>query len=1161
MRPHSPARLALLFGMLVASQVSAQDYRGQLTGKILDPTGAAIPHATIHVTNVATNAASASRSDDAGNYTVLYLAPGQYTVTVEAPGFKRLVRQGIEVRVADQLKLDLTLEVGGTQETISVTAEAPLLETTSASAGQVIDQRRISDLPLSDGNPFVLHRLSPGVIYTGDLKFSRPFDNAGTSGITVDGAPGGNEFTLDGSPNMASGRRVAFVPPRDVVEEFKVETASFDAQDGHTAGGTVNVALKSGTNNLHGTLYEFLRNDKLSGNDFFLNRSGRPRDTLRYNLYGGTAGGPVWIPKIYNGRNRTWFFFGYEGIKDRFPEPTQQTVPTAAERGGDLSALLSLGANYQIYDPLTARPASGGRIQRDPLPNNRVPESRLSPIARNYLALYPLPNQTGDREGRNNFLSGNVRGDDFHSETYRFDHQLTEKQRMFFRYTHNSRREFRGNWSGVTQGIHATGNYLFRINNGGTFDHVYTISPTTVLNWRAGFQRFNEPNIRQHEGQFDPATLGFPSQTTRYFSGSRYVPRFEIGQFSVLGDSIGGGTTHNIYSLQPTLTRIVGGGGHQLRFGYDGRSYRENSFGPGHAAGRYDFGTNYTRGPLDNSASAPIGQEFAAFLLGQPTGGFLDRNASRANQVLYQAIFFQDDWKVTDRLTLNLGLRYEYEGGMTERYNRNVRGFDTTSSSPIEAAARAAYTANPIPQISPNDFKVRGGYLFADSKNRGIWKGDANNLQPRFGFAYRVHGTTVVRGGWGVYMVPFVIAGSNQAGFSQATNIVPTLDAGLSFVANLSNPFPNGVQDPPGARDGLATFLGRQVDSVPVDARNAMSQRWEIGVQHELRGRWLIEAAYVGNAGYDLTTGPNISSTATNQLDAVPRQYLSTSPERDQAVIDFLTANVPNPFRGLVPGTGLDGATVQRQQLLRPFPQFTSIRTTRYDGSSRYHSFQLKVEKRFSRGFTLLTAYTRSQYKERVSFLNDTDTEYEERFNSADRAHRLVLSGIWELPFGRGRRWGSSWTGVTDKILGGWQVQGIGQLQTGGPLYFDDNYLFRGDRNSVAIPADQRTVDRWFNIDGFERSTARQLANNIRTAPREFPGVRAQGLNLWDLSAIKAVSIREQVRLQIRGEFLNAFNHPQFSDPNRSATNSNFGRITSQANLPRNVQIGLKLLF
>jgi hypothetical protein len=1139
--------------LAISVPLFSQDYRGQIAGRILDPTGASVPGAIIMVTNVATNTRSQTRSDEAGNYTTLYLGPGQYQVTVEAAGFKKLLRQGIEVRVADQLKLDLTLELGTATETVSVTADVALLETSTATTGQVIDKKRIQDLPLSDGNPFVLHRLAPGVIYTGDLKFSRPFDNGGTSAITVDGAPGGNEFTLDGSPNMASGRRVAYVPPRDTVEEFKVETASFDAQDGHTAGGTVNVALKSGTNNVHGTLYEFLRNDKLSGNDFFLNRAGRPRDLLRYNLYGGTVGGPVWIPKIYNGKNKTFFFFGFEAIKDRFPEPTQNTVPSAAQRNGDLSALLAIGSQFQIYDPLTAVSAAGGRVQRNPFPGNIIPAGRISPISRNYLKFYPLPNQAGDVQGRNNFLAGNVRGDDFHSETYRFDQNLTSSQRMFARVTHNRRREFRGNWSGVTNNVRASGNYLFRINDGATFDHVWTMSPTTVFNWRVGFSRFDEPSIRQHEGLFDPATLGFSQQTVAFFGGYRYVPRFNIGGFSAIGEGIGGGSTHNIYSFQPTVTRIMGGGKHQIRVGYDGRSYRENAYGPGNAAGSYDFGTAYTRGPLDNSPAAPIGQDYAAFLLGQVTGGSIDRNASRSNQVMYHSVFFHDDFKVSSRLTLNLGLRYEYEGGLTERFNRNTRGFDLTSASPTEAAAKAAYAVSPIAQVAASAFQVKGGYLFAGSSGRGVWTPDKNNFQPRLGVAYKIANSTVLRGGWGVYMVPFIIAGVNQAGFSQATNIVPTADAGLTFLATLANPFPNGVIDPPGASRGLSTFLGRGVSFVPLEARNGMSQRFEFGMQQELRGRILIEGGYVGNRGYDLTTG-------TNRLNATPRQYLSTSAERDQATIDFLSENVTNPFRGLIPGEGLNGNVTSRGQLLRAFPHFTGLSQSQFDGSSNYHSLQGKVEKRFSQGYTLLVSYTLSKLREKVSYLNDVDTEYEDRLSGSDRRQRIVFSGIWDLPFGRGRRFGTGWSRLTNAIAGGWQATGIAQFQTGGPLNFDSNYLFRGDRNTVALNA-QENIDRWFSTAGFETNPQRQLANNYRTALRQFPGVRGQGLNLWDLSVIKAFQITESMKLQFRTEFLNAFNHPQFNDPDRTPTNSNFGRSTGQGNLPRNIQFALKLMF
>jgi hypothetical protein len=705
------SRVLLCLLVLVAASlgVHAQEFRGAISGRVVEASGAAVNNATVTVTNHATNTAVTSTTNESGEYNVLYLTPGQYSVSVEARGFKKSVRSNVEVRVGDRLALDIQLEVGGVTDTVTITADAALLETNSASAGQVIDQRRISELPLSDGNPFVLSRLASGISYVGDLKFSRPFDNAGTSGIVADGAPGRNEFTLDGVPNMASGGglgRVAFVPPADAVQEFKVETASFDAQSSHTAGATVNVTLKSGTNKLHGTAYEFIRNDVLSANDFFLNRTNltttptrdkdrdgkADRDPLRYNRYGFTVGGPIFWPRFgqggkpyFDGRNRSFFFFSFEGLKDVFPEPGNFTVPTVKMRNGDFSELLP---GIVIYDPATAR-AEGSRVRRDPFPGNIIPANRLSAIAKNYLNYYPLPNQPGNAQGQNNFISGNARTDDFHSESFRFDQTISDKQRFFARYSHNNRVEARGNWGGVVNGVNSTGNFLYRINDNFGFDHVYTFSPTVTLNSRVGFSRFNEPNIRQHEGQVSPASLGFPAQTVALFGQESYLPRFDISGYSVLGDTVGGGSTFNIYSAQSTLTKIAGR--HTWRFGYDFRSYRENAYGAGHAAGRYDFAQNFTRGPLDNSTSAAVGQSLASFLLGQPTGGTIERNAARSNQTLYSGMFVHNDWKVSSKLTFNLGLRYELEGATTERYNRNTRGFDATASSPIEAAAKSRW--------------------------------------------------------------------------------------------------------------------------------------------------------------------------------------------------------------------------------------------------------------------------------------------------------------------------------------------------------------------------------------------------------------------------------------------------------------------------------------
>lgn len=1183
--------LLLTFILSAGLATRAQEFRGSISGRVTEPAGNAVAGAQVTVTNTATNTSTNATTNDSGDYQALFLTPGQYAVTVEAKGFKKSVRQGIEVRVSDKLELDIQLEVGQVSETVSITSDAPLLETNTASAGQVIDRRRISELPLSDGNPFVLTRLAPGVAYTGDLLFSRPFDNGGTSSIVADGAPGGNEFTLDGSPNQASGRRVAFVPPADAVQEFKVETASFDAQQSHTAGATINVSLRSGTNQYHGTAYEFVRNDVLSANNFFNNLNapfGRDengkakRDITRYNRFGGTFGGPLFLPRLgeggtpfWLGRDRSFFFFSYEGLKDAFQEPGFFTVPTLAMRRGDFSALLP---SIVIYDPATARQV-GARVQRDPFPNNIIPESRFSQVARNYLQYYPLPNvATNDPLGTNNFFSSNPRSDNFHSESFRFDQTVTEKQKFFARYNHNNRREARGNWTGEVNGIRPIGNFLFRINSAGSFDHLYNLGPTTILNTRIGFSRFVEKSERQHQGQFTPASLGFSSAATALFGDASYFPRFEIGGLSFIGESVGDTTTFNIYSAQPTLTKVTGG--HSLKLGYDFRSYRENNIPTAQAAGRYDFGNNFTR-QLDNSAAVPGGQQFASFLLGLPTAGFIDRNASRSNQTLYQGIFFHDDWKVSPRLSLNLGVRYELEGATTERFNRNVIGFDPTISSPIEAAARATYAAGPLaPEVPVSSFNVKGGLLFANDDNRGFWDADTNNVQPRIGVAYQLSDKTVLRGGWGIYTVPFIINGVNAPGFSQATNIVPTADVGLTFQATLFNPFPFGVDVPPGASQGIATFLGRNITFLPRDLNNPQTQRFEFGVQHELPGNWLVEASYVGNKGYDIATG-NI-----NFVNAIPRQYLATSLTRDNNVINFLTTNFVNPFRNLEPfrGTGFfTNANQSRGQLLRPFPQFGDIGSIRNDGSSIYHSGQLRAEKRFSKGYSLLAAYTWSKYIEEVSVLNAVDTDFERRISRDDVPHRIVVSGIGELPFGRGRRWGNNWHRAIDTVLGGWQLNAIFQLQSGRPLdLVDRNVVYFGDPSQLEATITSQNADPtrfvfatggfYFNdaavqtngvIDPVKQRADQRivLANNIRYFPSRLPGFRGQRLHLWDVSILKKIQIYERLTFEIRGEFLNAFNHVQFNDPETNPTNANFGRVTSQANLPRNVQIGLKLIF
>src|SRR5258708_2981380 len=722
-RPRCPVSIfAILF--LYSTTLCAQESRGSITGQITDSSGAVMPHIKVSATNTATNVSTTASSNVTGNYSIFYLIPGVYDLSAEAAGFATIERRGIEVHIGDKLDINFQLQVASSAASVEVTAGTQLLNTESASSGTVIDQRQTTELPLPYGNPFMLTSLAPGVAFTGaNMLQIRPYDNSVTANIRVDGAPGGSEFTLDGAPNTSTtrgiqkGAVVAYVPPAESVQEFKMETSSFDARQGHAPGAAVNVTIKSGTNQLHGSGWEFTRPSKLVANDFFLKRAGQTPNALRLHRFGATVGGPVFLPKIYNGRNRTFFFFAYENMITDQPNGSVMTVPTAANRLGDFSALLA--QNILIYDPKSAVSAPGGRIQRTPFSGNIIPGGLLSPIAMNVLKYYPLPNAPGDQQGSGNFISNNVAIDRFHSEIMRVDHAFNEKNRFFARLHHNFRNSPSTGWSGGDiNGLNPTQGLGYRGNQGLALDHVFIASASDLIDVSAGITRYFVGSGRMAAG-FDPASLGFPASTVALFSGFKYFPFFGPSGYGAVGASGGDFQADNTFFLQGAYTKTKGK--HSLHARYDVRAYRQNTLPTNSPAGSYSFANTYTKGPLDNSSGAPVGQSLASFLLALPTGGSIHRPATSAHPALFQAIYLHDDFKVNRRLTLNLGLRYETESPTTDRYNRNVRGFDSTSASPIEAAARAAYAAKPDPALAAADFHVRGGVLFRDSSHRRLF--------------------------------------------------------------------------------------------------------------------------------------------------------------------------------------------------------------------------------------------------------------------------------------------------------------------------------------------------------------------------------------------------------------------------------------------------------
>jgi hypothetical protein len=602
-------------------------------------------------------------------------------------------------------------------------------------------------------------------------------------------------------------------------------------------------------------------------------------------------------------------------------------------------------------------------------------------------------------------------------------------------------------------------------------------------------------------------------------------------------------------------------GNHNLKLGTEYRRYVENSSRfPTAVSPTISFGNTWTRGPIDNSAAAPRGQDFASFLLGLPTGGSMSRAAEYTERSGVFALYAHNDWRVRNNLTLNLGLRWEYESPLTEADDHMVSGFDFDTPLPIAPTVLANYARNPIPEVPVSAFQVRGGLLYPDTGGPGAaWDGVYSNFMPRAGFSWQPQQKTAVRGGYGLFydvLGPNRIS-ANQTGYSRNTALTASLDNGQTFIATLADPFPNGLLEPVGSALGLMTNVGLNA-AFPYngEVRTPRTHRWSIGVQRELPGAFLFEGTYVGAFSENIPV--------SRELNAVPGRYFSTSPVRDDATNNFLSQAVANPFAGLLPGTNLNGATVARSQLLRPYPQFTgnpALQALETNGTSDYTSFQTRIERRMVNGFTLQVAYTWSKTMAETGYLNPFDQELERVIGPFDRTHVFVASGIVELPFGRGRHWGKEWSGVTEAFLGGWQVSALFKAQSGAPLGFG-NFLFASGAtiDDVALSGD-RNEDRWFNVDAFNRVTAQQLVSNVRTQPSRFDEVRGPGYAVLDLAFLKNVSFSDRVKLQLRAEIYNALDRANLAGPNVTPTSSAFGTITAQNGLPRQLQLAARLSF
>lgn len=1165
--------LCCLISILLCSGLAiAQESRGTILGRITDPTGSVVPEAEVRFTNTATGVVSTAKTNDAGNFIVPNLLPGPYIANVERTGFKRFVREAIEVRGGERLTLDVTLEVGAVSDSVTVTSEAPLLESTTATVGQIIDNRRLTDLPSPSASVIFQVALTPGVTPLVAPGGNFAPDREGDSNqFAVSGAPSGsNQVMIDGNPTDIRGTITLHAIP-EVVEEVQVQTTPIDASAGRAIGAFINMVMKSGTNAFHGDLVYSYIGRTLTAMDFFTKRNlYNPANapvteekkkaawpggvTKRYRA---AAGGPIRIPGLYDGRNRTFWTFGFEAMTSALLTPATTTMPTAAERAGDFSQLLAVGSQYQIYDPATIAPAAGGRFSRQPIPGNIIPASRVAPIARQLFEYYPLPNLTGTRDGLNNFAYPNVSPQTYDAQMARFDHNISAAQRLAVTFT----RKFHDhNYDPI--GTQAFSSVMDRRQHTIAVSDSITVRPTLILDVRYGIMRYGDQRFSKTRG-FDLSTLGLPaslvSQLDRNFTT---VPRLAINGFFTLGGGAqaGAASTYAPYTYHDMAASAMHlRGNHTLRFGVEFRVNQQSNTNLGNLSPSYSFAETWTRGPLDNSPIAPIGQGLASFVLGLPTGGSIDKRDTSAATSKYHAFYAQDDWKVNRKLTVNLGLRFDFERPTSERFNRTANGYDFVTPNPIQDAARANYARAPIAEVPVAGFNTIGGLTFAGvgGTPRGLWDTDWNNLAPRIGFAYLMRPDTVLRGGYAIF---FSNLGADtvavyQPGYTATTSLIPSRNNGQTFEATTQNPFPNGLLPIAGNSNGMATFLGQGITSLRRDMRHPYMQRWSASVQHSLPWRMMFDVAYIGSRAVGLLW--------SQALNAIPGQYLSTSPVRDQARIDYLSQQVPNPFASLpqFTGTSLATANVSRTQLLRPFPHFPGITQNARNGYSWYHALQARFEKRLSSGFTTTVSYTWSKSMDASTVLNENEASPYESISSFDRPHNITISAMYDLPFGYKSRWlsGSRWL---DQAVGGWSLQALYIGQSGSPIGFG-NIIFNGNIEDIVLPKSERTVDRWFNTEaGFERNNARQLGSNLRTFPLRFSGLRTDGMNCANISLFKTFRFTERIRFQLRAESTNAFNHSMFlSAPTTAPTSTLFGAIpnsVAQSNLPRRTTVGAK---
>jgi hypothetical protein len=1160
-------RTLVCFATIILS-LSAQEFRATISGLVTDPAGAPVVNAKIVVRSVERDVAYESSTNEAGRYLTRFLPAGSYTLTVERDGFKKVTREALTLQAADRLSLDIQLQLGTVTDSITVTGEPPQLSTETASRTAVLEQKYVDDLPTSGRNLYQLLFSQPGVTkasrYWGAFELYA-FGNI--NAISINGGRSGeNDTLIDGVSSVRGSRSASFAPSLNAVSEVTVVSNSYDSQYGRIGGGVTSVTLRTGTNQLHGQLYEFFKNDNLNAAGWSRNTFNVPEPEYKNNTFGFTVDGPVYIPKVFDGRNKMFFLISTEFLRERNPQSQIWTVPTEAERGGNFSGLRDgQGRAITIYDPLTTTlNAAGTSYTRTPFAGNVIPQGRINAVGSKAMSFYPAPNRVSESpDGQNNYFFNNSSKNYYDQWLGKLDWNLTSSHRVSGRYGETPWYNFaRVQWG--TNAAEPSSEYpSTRISRNWGMDWTWTMGPSMVFNLRGGLARYEGFSGNTFGKDYDPRQLGFPSDLVSQFVSLQY-PRFNVAtnQYSPLGaDRTSQYETQDTYSLQPNMQMIRGV--HSMKFGAEFRRYNSNLIRPGSASGSYTFNRNWTQSN-PQTADALSGNSLATFLLGYPTSGFVDRNMDPAYSNGYTALFFQDDWKIRRNVTINVGLRWDYEAPIVERFNRQVRGFAFDQSNPLQSQVQG--------------LTLKGGVIFAgdSGSSRQAFNRDRNNWQPRIGVAWQVKPRWVVRGGYGLFILGQNASGPDT-GFSRPTTMITSTDNGLTPAANLSDPFPrslfpSGLLQPIGSSQGLSTNLGIGVAAQLLDRPLPYSQQFSFGFQNQLPWQWVFDASYVGNLTKRLPV--------TTNLNFIPGQELTALPVAQRAA--YFNAQVPNPMAGRLPGSAFNGATVPRQQLLFAYPHFSQVSINNVAaGRQSYHSLQMKGTRRFRQGLAMQFSYTFAKTLERITLLNAQDTNLadlkatglEQRLTEFDIPHTFTMVSSYELPFGKGRPMLNNMGGLVNAIFGGWNVSAQYIYRSGQPIEFPNAAPL--EARSAKLTSSQRdeiarknggekfnpAFDKWFDTTLFPRTA--QAAFTLRDFPTRFPDVRSPYLQSWELSGYKEFSIKERARVQLRADFQNAFSYTYFGRlATANVTDPRFGQLNpEQDNSPRVIALVMKVLF